>query len=232
MIKVAVTGDLKMVVISQLPKDFILDEKNPDIVLSFGGDGTFLLTENKYPGKPKLFIKHFWNCQKCDKHDFSKMFSLLSKKEYKILDFDKLEALVNNRLEFVAMNDINLHYIPPRAVRLALKINGKLVDNELIGDGFVVSTPFGSHGYFNSITRKEFSNGIGIAFNNPVKQLEPIMASNLTIEAKILRGPAVVVADCLGKNVTLNDKDILLVKISKEKSKVIHINNEIRFRDY
>ena len=32
-------------------------ERKPDIIVSLGGDGTFLLSERLYPGIPKLLIR-------------------------------------------------------------------------------------------------------------------------------------------------------------------------------
>ena len=39
---------------SALKKTFLLDQKNPDIVFVFGGDGSMLLSEHQYPGIPKI----------------------------------------------------------------------------------------------------------------------------------------------------------------------------------
>src|SRR3989344_4254115 len=108
--KVAVTGDCRDILRNKLPNGFELNDSTPDIVLSFGGDGTLLLSEDKY----------------------------------KILEFNKLDLLVNGKKEFTAMNDISLHFMPPRAVRFSLKVNNKLICKEIIGDGFIVSTNFGS----------------------------------------------------------------------------------------
>lgn len=38
-------------------KDFKVVKKNPNIVISYGGDGTILYAENKFPLVPKLIIK-------------------------------------------------------------------------------------------------------------------------------------------------------------------------------
>ena len=35
-----------------------LSSKNPDVVVAFGGDGTFLEAEEKYPNTPKILIKY------------------------------------------------------------------------------------------------------------------------------------------------------------------------------
>lgn len=232
MVRVAIVSDCKDVIAKKLPKDFEQDSNYPELVLSFGGDGSFLSAEEKYPGIPRLFVKHLWTCKDCKSHDFSRMFNSLLKKEYSVLEFDKLEASVNGKKAFIAMNDINLHYIPPRAVRFSLEVNNELIDNEVISDGLIVSTGFGSTGYFHSVSRKSFSKGYGIAINNATAPMEPIIVENLTVEAKILRGPAVLVADCQDKSIPLRDKDVVLVRSYKGKAKVIQIGKELRYRDY
>ena len=122
--------------------------------------------------------------------------------------------------------------MPPRAVRFSLKVNNKLICKEIIGDGFIVSTNFGSSGYFHSIIRKNFSKGYGMALNNSVKKFKHIINKDLTVEANILRGPAIIVADCLDKKIELNDKDNILVKPSKAKTRIIKIGSDLRYESY
>ena len=232
MVKIAVIGDGKDLITKKLPKGFELEYNYPELVITFGGDGTFLSAEEKYPGVPRLFVKHLWTCKDCKNHDFSKMLNSLLKKEYSIIEFEKLEASINGKKTFIAMNDINLHYIPPRAVRFSLEVNNKLIDGEVISDGFIVSTRFGSTAYFHSVSRKSFNKGYGIAINNPTVPMDPIMVENLNVEARILRGPAVIVADCQDKSIPLKDKDVITIKPYKEKAKIIHIGKELRYKDY
>lgn len=225
-------SDFKDVILKKLPKGIELNENNPEIVISFGGDGTFLISEAKYPGIPKLFVKHKWDCTNCSKHDFIKMFKSLSSKNYSIVEFDKLEAFVNGKKEFVALNDVNLHYVPPRAVRFSLDVNGKLIGNEIICDGLIVATRFGSTGYFHSVAKESFNKGYGLVINNPTCNIDAITSNTLKVEAKILRGPAVLAADCLDKTIQLKDRDTVLIRPSSEKAKIIQIGQELRYTDY
>ena len=96
----------------------------------------------------------------------------------------------------IGVNDIVVrNSLPTEAVRFNVLVGERGIDN-LIGDGIVVSTPYGSGGYFSSITHKNFKTGIGIAFNNVTKSHESlILAEDEKIEIEIVRGPAVLVAD-------------------------------------
>jgi len=42
-----------------LKKGFIISAYKPDIIVSFGGDGTFLSCERNYPGVPKILLREY-----------------------------------------------------------------------------------------------------------------------------------------------------------------------------
>lgn len=70
---------------------------------------------------------------------------------------------------FRALNEISLHHKSPvLAATFATRVADETVREfpELIGDGVLVATPFGSTGYFRAITGQTFTEGFGIAFNN------------------------------------------------------------------
>ena len=225
--KVAVVSDFREVLEKQLkPNGLQVDEKNPEVVLSLGGDGTFLLAEYKYPGIPKLFIKHYSDCKTCSKHDFSTILQRLRKKNYKIFEWKKLEARINGELEFTSMNDINLHYKVPRAVRFRTFVNEKEVNGVIIGDGVVVATPHGSSGYFQSITKKTFKTGIGLAFNNVRNPLKHLLLSYLDkVKIKIERAPALLAADSQSRVLELKDNDVVEISVSGQKAKIIQFDD-------
>ena len=66
MLKVVVVGKDKRNIEKILKKyNLKLVKKNPDIVISYGGDGTILLSERLFPNIPKLFLRHSSICNKC-----------------------------------------------------------------------------------------------------------------------------------------------------------------------
>lgn len=205
-------------------------KKNPDVVVSFGGDGTSLYGERAYPGVPRIMVRHSKVCAKCKEHDFSEVLNALREKRYQIKDEIKVEVIVNgdSNKRLIGLNEVGIHHkIPTKALRLKIKVNGKIIENEQISDGLIVATPYGSTAYFYSICRKKFSKGLGIAFKNPkIGKRYMIVDENSMIEIEVLRGFGLVAADNDEKmfDVTVGDK--ILIKKAKEKARIIEVKGK------
>lgn len=212
--KASVVGYKKKHILPILKKQgFKIVKKNPQIVFALGGDGTFLYSEEIYPGIPKVFIYNSDSCKSCSINNFEA--AVKAAKKMKMKKLMKLDFSVGKK-KFSAINDINVHYKPPRALRFSVKVNKKIVAKNVIGDGIIVSTPFGSQAYFKSITGKSFSKGIGIAFNNPTNKMKPIIVKETSkIEIKIIRESCVVAFDTSKK--LINAKKGNKIKIKKGK---------------
>lgn len=224
--KVAVVGRHRRYVEEELPKYGLkLSKKNPDVVISYGGDGTILQSEIMYPGIPKIFIRHSYLCIKCHGDEYTKFLRYLSKKKkFKIIKEIKVEASVNGK-KLVGMNEVNIVSEKPIfAVRFDLSVNGKSIARNVIGDGVVVATPFGSRAYFYSIARKTFKNGLGIAFNNSRKKMKNLVIKDSSIiKVKILRDGGWVIADNNPKFIHVSAGDVITVRKSKKMAKTIKI---------
>ncbi len=199
---------------------FEIVKKNPEIVVSHGGDGTFFIAERKYPGIPKLLIRDSENGYLCLKENKNKILDSLNKKKYKLEACIKLKIRNLTGVNDVIIKSRNL----TEALRFNLWINGKDYGN-FIGDGLVIATPYGSTGYFHSITRKKFGKGkIGIAFNNTTKAVKPlIVKDNSKIEVGILRGIAEVGVDNNPKKIFVRKYGKLLVEKSDIIANVLRI---------
>ena len=192
---------------------------NPNfVVASYGGDGTFLKAEEKYPGIPKLAIRRSRVCKLCSNLPTEEIFRKLLKDEYIIKEELKIEA-VSNGIKIIGINEIVIHNIDARrAIRYEIFVNGKKVSHEIIGDGVVISTPHGSTGYYRSITGSFFEVGIGMAFNNSTEQSDHmVLKDSSEIVVKIIRGKAIVYADNSEKEIILEDGHEIVIRK--------HINN-------
>jgi len=193
----------------------VYDAKNPDFVVSLGGDGTFLISERKYPGIPKLIIRDSKICYKCVGTDEKTIFQLIKEGKYEIVPEPKIEVKFKGESLF-AVNDVILrNKNPNQAIRLRLK--GKKEHDEMIGDGIVVSTPFGSTAYYKSITGKTFNSGMSVAFNNPTEKHAPIFFSEKDVlKVKLIRGNAHLAADNNPRMMTVKEGESLTIKRAKQ----------------
>lgn len=235
--KIAVVGKNKGHLERQLRENnFRIDQKQPWIVISYGGDGTVLLSERLYPGIPKLFLRHNPNCNNCSKHNFSKILKALENRDFKIKNEPKIIATINNE-RLIALNEINIHNTIPYALRFQTYIGNKLFEPLVIGDGIIVATPFGSTAYYQSITNKTFKRGLGLAYINPmrhsklfkIKAKNKILNDRITVRIKIVRGPGALYADNNKKIVNLKEGDIITINRHKQDAKFIILNKTTKF---
>lgn len=175
---------------------FEIVTSNPDIMISYGGDGTMLSCEREYPGVPKLAIRDSKFCIKCSKHDDKTLLQALLDNKLKLKEFKKIQTNIEEKNlfalnDFVIRNEQAIH-----AIRFNVFIDNTQQGNLLIGDGIVVSTAFGSTGYFKSITGKSFDNGLAVAFNNLTEKRDPVYLNEDSIaEFKLVRGNAILTYD-------------------------------------
>ena len=109
------------------------------------------------------------------------------------------------------------------ALRFYVWIDDKRSD-EIIADGVVVSTPFGSTGYYKSMGGKKIDKGIGIGFNNPTKTMKHLITSeNSKVEIKVLRGDAVFNTDNNPQVILLQKSEIIKIRKSKDITRLVDI---------
>ena len=201
---------------------------NPDIVISVGGDGTFLLAEQNYPSVPKILVRESSVCNTCHTDNFEQLISKL-KKPFRIEKHMKLEAVLKRkgkvRGSYHCTNEFSIRNRNMRhAIRFEVFVNKKQIDHLLIGDGVVVATPFGSTAYHYSITKKAFKRGIGIAFNNLTVPLTNILAKETdTIAIRLIRGEADLARDNAKELIPLKPGDIVEVKKSRLVTKLVRL---------
>jgi NAD+ kinase len=177
---------------------FELVEKDPDFVVCYGGDGAVLFSERKFPGVPKLIIKTSRACRMYDYalSDLGELLSRIKAGDYQIHTEIKLETVAKGE-RLVGLNEIQVHpKLPIYAVRFSLSVDGKEYD-DLIGDGVIVATSFGSTAYYNATGGKSFKKGIGVSFNNIHNRNAKsfVVPEDFVVKLTVTRGPAWLLAD-------------------------------------
>ena len=206
---------------------FKIVERNPDFVVCYGGDGTILFAERKFPQVPKLIVKRSKICRKCDYTiDYLEdALHRIREQKFKIREEMKLEAKFRER-KLIGLNEIQVHTkLPIYAIRFSVVVDDREFD-DLIGDGIIVATPFGSTAYYHSITRKSFEKGIGIAFNNPTKPVNHlVLKEDSNIEIELVRGEASFATDNDPKILDLIEGQLIKIKKAEETAKIIEIKS-------
>lgn len=205
-------------------KKLVYVTKKPDFVISLGGDGTLFYAERKYPEVPKMMIRDSKVCKKCIGDNNETILDFIRLNAYTLKESMKLEASFKNK-RVVAVNDIVIrNKNPNQAIRFDVMIDNKTIQKEVIGDGLIIATPFGSTAYYQSSTRQSFNEGIGLAFNNTTADLEPInLKENQTIKVKLLRGDAHITNDNDSKINVLKEGSTITIKKHKSHMKLIQI---------
>ncbi len=210
----------------------VYSEEDPELIIVYGGDGMFLIAERIFPGVPKILLKESKISNKGYDIDIEEAIKLYIEKKYFIEEIKKLKAVHMGYFEtreLLAVNDIVIrNSLPTEAIRFKIKINGEDLGENFVGDGVVVSTPYGSGGYFSSITNETFKSGISLAFNNITKSKKHIILKEEDkIEIEITRGPAVLVSDNNRDFVSVEHKDRIFIEQTEEIAKRIVLNKKI-----
>ena len=224
--KVIIFGDDQQKIEPIIKKNgFEIVDKDFDFVVSFGGDGALIKSEYLYPGVPKIVLRNSSICKKCSPLENGEILKRIKKGDYHIEKMRKLKAQVKNKTIY-ALNDIVVHNFNPRhAIRYKVFINNKEVYKEIIGDGVVAATPYGSTGYYRSITDSFFEVGLGLAFNNSTEQADHlVLKENSQIKIIITRGPAMVYGDNQEKEVPIDKDDEVLISNSNKFAKLVKVD--------
>ena len=248
--RVAVVGRFADSLFTALEESgFKLVQERPDMVVSFGGDGTILYSEKLFPGFPKLCVRASKACVKCSISRLEKFEAHVHERSFYCMN------CVENALERVAagkarvkeepkllgkaffkrkgdwkvhsalgLNEVQVHNKKPtHALRCRVSVGTRVVAPIFMGDGVLVSTPFGATGYFNAVTRHLFSTGFGIAFNNGIRPKAPVFLDNLRQKVRIdvLRRHGWFVADNFAETLTLLEGDYVTVEKADEPARFV-----------
>jgi NAD+ kinase len=200
-----------------------LVDSEPDVVVCYGGDGTLLSAELQWPGVPKVPIRNSRRGLRLIPRPPSEVLDRLARGDLVRTTFLKLECTVSRgrnaqppECSFTAVNEFNVDMGRINsAVRFKLWVDEEPFDGgrEIIGDGFVVSTPFGSTAYYNKITRGVFYTGLGVAFKSTNESVDHLVVQeDAMVRFLLTRGPAVLAFDNCQHFTDLEQGDVLAIR--------------------
>lgn len=197
---------------------FQLVTSNPEVVISYGGDGTLLSTERRFPHIPKLPIRSSTLYHKCPKHKDETMLKKLLEGKLHLKEYKKLVTTILYK-NFYALNDF---VIRNSDTTHSIRFKASETDDKLlIGDGVVISTPLGSTAYFKSITQKSFKSGFGLAFNNITGKIPPVLLKdNDQVTVNLIRGKATLSFDNNPDIFVLDEGSELIFSLSDQTAQI------------
>lgn len=182
----------------------VVDEYDPGVIIvTLGGDGTILYAARTFSEPTILPVRTGQSKGYKTRIESSQLVATLEALEggdegetYTRTTHRKIAAYQDGvplLAEFDALNEITVHHTTPTlATVLSVTVRDKDEQYQferVVGDGLVVATPFGSTGYYQSITGGFISCGLGIAFNNvhtPVETPTYLVVSNdAVVEVKL-----------------------------------------------
>jgi len=210
--------------LKQFPVELVQDK--PDLVISHGGDGSLLGAERLYPGIPKCPIRDRKQNPKCPFHSELDTLKSLFSGELDQSCLEKVQAYIDDTLVLEGLNDLVLsRELVSSAIRYRIWVDDKLLRSQVVSDSLVIATPFGSTGYFQSITHGNFRTGVGLAFNNAMDGSNfTVLPSMAKIKVQILRGPVLLVADNNPEMILLREGDSIQAGLSKPTTVVYGID--------
>jgi NAD+ kinase len=151
--------------------------KKADIFLVAGGDGFMLNTLKKYYKYKKPF--YGINCgsfgflmNKDDQKSFHKKVKISNRTNIYPLKIFTTD-LKNKKKSLMAINEVSLLRQSKQTTSLNLKIGGKIIIKNLIGDGILVSTPAGSTAYNLSVHGPILNLNSGKLAVTPISPFRP-----------------------------------------------------------
>jgi len=161
-----------------VPREF---SEKAELIISIGGDGSFLRTLHEYNFPPIPFLGintgHLGFFQEIHPNDLDDFIFRYSQNRFVIQEMKTIRAVVTEEdgteCEYMGLNEVLVKGENSRNVHLNLSIGGSFIER-FSGDGIVVSTPAGSTAYNYSL------GGSIVDPRISVLQITPIAPMNTT----------------------------------------------------
>ncbi len=212
--------------------------RNKDLIITVGGDGTFLGAAHYIKDTPILVVspdelKHEGFFARANRYNFEAKLKKILTRKYKILSLQRLCAKINNNAVEHSLNEI---YAGKRRAYLLskyiLKVSNKAEYQK--SSGVLIGTAAGSYAWIKAcngkelpLTSKKFQFVVREPFTGrflQYKLLKKVLKQNgvITIISKMKHG--VVIADSVGKEYNFSNGDVLIVRVSRHPLQLITFN--------
>lgn len=128
-------------------------EENTELIISIGGDGSFLKTihDFKFPNIPIAVINtgHLGFFAEFDPSEIDEFISLYKNNDFIVQEIHPLKGSIctkDSSTDIYAVNEIVIKSVCSRTLHLDLRVNENKIQN-FSGDGMLISTPVGSTAY-------------------------------------------------------------------------------------
>ncbi len=205
---------------------FEMTKGKPELIVAHGGDGTLLMAERDFPTIPKLPLRDSRTAPLCAKHSYDKQLKMFCAGKTAKTELAKLSGEFG-KYKIAGINDIFIHNLERvSALRYQVWIDEELYANEIVGDGVGLATVHGSTAYYRSITHSIFRVGLGLAFSNSTESVNHlVIPERSVVKIKIVRGPAIMVADNSPEKIKLVEGDEVSIRQSTEKAIIFGLEN-------
>lgn len=162
--------------------DAFAKQHQSKIDVIYGGDGSLVDCWQKHlenhDSRCIMPVRNYGMCQK--HHDFyMKFFNNDEGLSAKMHHLPTLRASFDSHEEHALAEFTVTSADPTCAIRFNISLNGSYAAKDVIANGAVFAAKLGSTGYFKSIARTIFVEGIGIAFICPTYSLPNIVAKSI-----------------------------------------------------
>ena len=184
-----------------------------ELIVTHGGDGALLGAEREFPGVPKLPLRDAATALPCPEHDARTRLEKFLREKPEPVKLPKLAGTCNDQTLY-GINDVFLHRaLPTSALRYRVSIDGEPFGEEIVGDGVGLSSVHGSTAYYRSITHSIFRVGVGLSFSNSTEEVDHmVLATDSTVNIRVTRGPAVLVADNTPRGIDVAEGGIVTMR--------------------
>lgn len=139
-------------------------EKRTNFAVSYGGDGELLRTFHRNPKKSIIPVRNYGMCV----NHAGLLDDLLNGTKLCRTDFKYYQGDLIEHEDHTALAEIQMTSADPTCcLRFDVYVNDHIYMENVIANGFILATRLGATGYFKSVTRTLFRDGIGLGFICP-----------------------------------------------------------------